>query len=184
MDDITLLVGRNLKKLRSKHDLSLDAISEATGISKAMLSQIERGKSNPTVSTLWKIATGLKVPFSTFMEQDDLRYEIISADTLTPVLECDGLMKIYSFFPFDANKHFEILSIELQPGAAHHSPNHADGVEEYIFVFAGTLQIGLGEEKITLRTGQALKFLANQPHAYANTQDTLCRFQNLIVYQK
>lgn len=184
MEDPTRLIGYNLKKLRQKNKLSLDLVAELTGISKGMLSQIERGKSNPTVSTLWKIATGLKIPFSAFMENDKPTYEIISCADSEPLLECDGKMKIHPFFPFDAANHFEILYIALEPGCFHQSPRHADGVSEYIFVFAGRLQLTLGETTLTLETGQALKFSADLAHAYANLDAETCTFQNLIVYPK
>lgn len=184
MDDPSALIGLNLKELRYKRSLSLDDISSATGISKAMLSQIERGKSNPTVSTLWKIATGLKVPFSAFMEKREADYEVISCANLEPLLECEGKMKIYPFFPFDAGKNFEILSIELACGCSHQSPPHATGVEEYIFVFSGKLEMTLGTSNILLKQGEALKFNANLPHTYSNNEFETCTFQNLIVYNR
>ena len=184
MEDPSSLIGRNLKELRQKRGLSLDDISAATGISKAMLSQIERGKSNPTVSTLWKIATGLKVPFSAFIEKPKADYEIISCGKLEPLLECDGKMKIYPFFPFDAGKNFEILSIELADGCSHQSFPHAAGVEEYIFVFSGELEMTLGASKVLLKQGEALKFNAVLPHAYTNPGAKTCTFQNLIVYNR
>ena len=64
MDNV---LGSNLRKLRTERGLSLDETSKLTGVSKAMLGQVERGESSPTVSTLWKIAAGLKVTFSSLM---------------------------------------------------------------------------------------------------------------------
>ncbi len=66
MENLTLVIGNKLKNIRNSRNLSLDDVAELTGVSKAMLGQIERGKSNPTVSTLWKISTGLRVSFSSF----------------------------------------------------------------------------------------------------------------------
>jgi transcriptional regulator with XRE-family HTH domain len=182
MKEISQLIGQNLRSIRKKQNLSLDEVSACTGVSKPMLGQIERGKSNPTVSTLWKIATGLKVPFSVFMEQPDITYKVMSYEDLSPIKECDGLMNIYPMFPFDIKNNFEILYITLEPKCIHQSPKHDIGVEEYIFIIEGVLHISLGEEEIVLKQGQALKFLANTIHIYSNKEDIRCLFQNLIVY--
>ncbi len=63
MDAIQDIIAKNLVKLRKHRNLTLDQVSELTGVSKAMLAQIEKGKSSPTVTTLWKIANGLQVSF-------------------------------------------------------------------------------------------------------------------------
>ena len=65
--DITQHLATTLKALRQARGWSLSKLAEETGVSKAMLGQIERNESSPTVSTLWKIATGLNVPFSAFI---------------------------------------------------------------------------------------------------------------------
>lgn len=70
MDDIQAIIAKNLVKLRKTRNLTLDQVSELTGVSKAMLGQIEKGKSTPTVTTLWKIANGLQVSFSVFLKED------------------------------------------------------------------------------------------------------------------
>ena len=70
MQNQTQTISKNLAKLRLQNRLSLDKLSERSGVSKAMLSQIERGESNPTVNTLWKIATGLRVSFYDLLQED------------------------------------------------------------------------------------------------------------------
>ena len=66
MDNQT--IGKQLKKTRQNRNMTLDELAEVTGVSKPMLGQIERGQSAPTVTTLWKIATGMKIPFSSFLQ--------------------------------------------------------------------------------------------------------------------
>jgi len=68
MEAMNLKIGEKLKSLRTTRTLSLDDVSSLTGVSKPMLGQIERGQSIPTVTILWKIATGLKTPLSYFLE--------------------------------------------------------------------------------------------------------------------
>ncbi|MDY5211800.1 helix-turn-helix domain-containing protein [Intestinibacter sp.] len=68
-------VGRNLKRLRKSLGLSLDEASKLTGVSKAMLGQIEREESSPTISTLWRISSGLKINFISLL--DDNKSELV-----------------------------------------------------------------------------------------------------------
>lgn len=63
MDPVNFAVAQNIKRLREKQKLSMDELSRLSGVSKSMLAQIERGDGNPTLSSLWKIANGMRVPF-------------------------------------------------------------------------------------------------------------------------
>lgn len=184
MNNLNLIIGTKLKNIRSKRNLSLDEVTKLTGVSKAMLGQIERGQSNPTVSTLWKIATGLKVSFSFFIDenQDDLK--IVSQDEISPIIEEDNKMKLYPIFPFDANRGFEIFTIELEPDCNHISNPHNSGVEEYIIVTEGEIELNIGDKKLTLRKGNSIKFTANIQHVYKNTTNYKAIFQNIIFYYK
>jgi len=184
MKALNLIIGNKLKDIRNKRKLSLDEVTKLTGVSKAMLGQIERGQSNPTVSTLWKIATGLKVSFSLFIDenQDDLK--VIDQNDISPIIEDNNRMKLYPIFPFDANKGFEIFTIELEPGCNHISTPHNDGVEEYIIVTEGKIEININDEKFILQKGNSLRFMANSPHSYKNINQEMSVFQNIILYFK
>jgi len=184
MKNLNLIIGNKLKDIRNKRNLSLDEVAKLTGVSKAMLGQIERGQSNPTVSTLWKIATGLKVSFSLFIDenQDDLK--VINQNDISPIIEDNNRMRLYPIFPFDANKGFEIFTIELEPGCNHISTPHNDGVEEYIIVTEGQIEININDEKFILQKGNSIRFMANSPHTYRNINQDRSVFQNIILYLK
>lgn len=184
MENLNFIIGENLKNIRKKRNLSLDDVASLTGVSKAMIGQIERGKSNPTVSTLWKIATGLKIPFSFFMENKSVNYEVINCYDIQPILEEDNKMKIYTIFPFDTKNNFEILTIDLEEDCVHSSPKHDDFVEEYIIVTEGTLEMEFEGEKVELKKGSSIRFSANINHTYRNNEKEKCTFQNIIVYGK
>ncbi|MDU7763234.1 MAG: helix-turn-helix transcriptional regulator, partial [Enterobacter asburiae] len=77
--DITLHLATTLKTLRQARGWSLSKLADETGVSKAMLGQIERNESSPTVSTLWKIATGLNVPFSAFITPEADRQAVFDS---------------------------------------------------------------------------------------------------------
>ncbi|GAA0076664.1 helix-turn-helix domain-containing protein [Clostridium sp. CTA-5] len=184
MKDLNLIIGNKLKDIRNKRSLSLDEVAKLTGVSKAMLGQIERGQSNPTVSTLWKIATGLKVSFSLFINEDQDDLKVIHQNDISPILEDDNRMRLYPIFPFDVNKGFEIFTIELELGCNHISTPHNDGVEEYIIVTEGQLEINIDDKKFILKKGDSIRFMANKPHVYKNVNQGKSVFQNIILYFK
>lgn len=177
-------IGKNLNSVRKKRGLSLDKVAELTSVSKAMLGQIERGESTPTINTLWKIATGLKVSFSSLLANGEEGKEtlLIHHSEITPIIEENGQMRIYPQFIFDINRGFEAFIIELEPGCSHRSPPHDEGVEEYISLIEGALEIVIGENVYRLNKGDAIRYLANKEHIYLNLSDQLTSFHHLIYY--
>lgn len=184
MKDLNLIIGNKLKIIRNTRNLTLDEVSKITGVSKAMLGQIERGQSNPTVSTLWKIANGLKVSFSLFIEENQNDLQIIHQNEVTPIIEDNKKMSLYPIFPFDVNKSFEIFTIELNPGCNHISNPHNDGVEEYIIVTEGEIVIDIDSKSFELKKGDSIRFIANKSHTYKNIKENKAVFQNIINYSK
>lgn len=176
-------IGKNLKNARLKRELSLDKLAQLTNISKAMLGQIERGESSPTLNTLWKLATGLKTSFSALLSgqaaQQDQLVRLHEAQVLE---EEGGLMKIYPQFIFDHIRGFEVFRIELAPGCVHHSEPHDAGVEEYVFVAEGELTIQIADKTYTLQPGDALRYFADKQHSYGNFSDKPAAFQHTIYY--
>lgn len=184
MEKMNSVIGNNLKEIRTRRDLSLDNVARLTGVSKAMLGQIERGQSSPTISTLWKIATGLKVSFSSLIEEENEDLKIINQEEINPIIEDNERMRLYPIFPFDANKGFEIFTIELEPGCNHISTPHNEGVEEYIIVTEGEIEMKINDKLYKLKKGNSIRFMGNRPHEYNNTSMAKGVFQNIILYYK
>lgn len=177
-------IGKNLNNVRKKRRLSLDKVADLTSVSKAMLGQIERGESTPTVNVLWKIATGLKVSFSSLLGngEEDKETLLIRHSETDPIIEENGQMRIYPQFIFDSNRGFEAFIIELESGCSHRSPPHDEGVEEYISLIEGVLEIGINENVFVLNKGDAIRYLANKEHFYHNLSDRRTSFHHLIYY--
>lgn len=108
--DIAQHLSATLKTLRQQRGWSLSRLAEETGVSKAMLGQIERNESSPTVATLWKIATGLNVPFSAFIVADE-------AGEPTAFDPQQQAMVVTPLFPWDPVLRFDHFSI-TRPGRA------------------------------------------------------------------
>lgn len=168
-------IAQHLKQLRKTQGLSLDAVAKLTGVSKAMLGQIERQESSPTISTLWKIASGLDASFSAFFattaqEKNDF-------DNFPQ----DPNMKVKAIFPYESDTRIEVMEVLLTNHHEQHSEPHATRVIEHVQVLSGELSVFFDKSWHDLKTGQSLRFHADQPHGYkALTEST--SFQNIICY--
>ncbi|SHK13615.1 helix-turn-helix domain-containing protein [Desulforamulus aeronauticus] len=182
MIDPTSNIGAVLKRVRFQRDLTLEDTSNLTGVSKAMLGQIERGESNPTISTLWKISTGLRISFSELLGSETYNYDPISINDLEPVFELEEKMILYNVFPYNPISGFEYFYIRLLPGAKHVSMPHNNSTEEYIVVTQGTLVQTVEDQSFELSAPAALAFKSNKHHTYSNPYDTEVVFQNIVKY--
>lgn len=181
MSDLTSVIGYNLARIRKKKGLSLDKLAESSGVSKAMIGQIERGESNPTVNTLWRIATGLHVSFSELLTEEKSAVELVRFSELHAFSDSDGIT-VYPLFAFDQDKRIEIFTITLAPNCCHLSDPHDEGSEEYLIISEGTLELVVGAENYKLGPGDAVRYRADKPHIYRNDTDEVVRFHNIIYY--
>lgn len=174
--DIAAHLSDTLKALRQARGWSLTQAADQTGVSKAMLGQIERQESSPTVATLWKIATGFNVPFSAFIGPSEASER--------PIYDAHQGMTAEPLFPFDEHLGFDLLVVTLAPGAMSESTAHELGAIEHVVVISGELQLRLKGEWQTLAAGEGQRFHADQTHAYRNQTAEPVRFHSLIHYAR
>ena len=180
---IKAIVAHNIRAAREKRKLSLDQVAQKSGVSKSMIGQIERGETNVSISTLWKIASGLHVPFTRLLENANARPVQVGRDTLEPVVSEDGLFHLFPFFPIDAERNFEILYLELEPGAESASDPHAAGTQEFLVVLGSELEVALGDKTYHVTPGSGMSFQADQPHLYRNRTGQPLQAVNIIYYR-
>jgi len=170
-------IASHLKSERKKKGLSLDATSKLTGVSKAMLGQIERGESSPTISTLWKIASGLETSFSAFFANDpDLR-----SNELT--FPDDARMQVTTLFPYKADSGMEMFEITLTDFHQQMSSPHGVGVIEHVHVLKGRLKLFFDNQWHEFNQGESVRFFSDQPHGYEAESESVT-FQNIVCYPR
>src|SRR5699024_5032657 len=106
-----------------------------------------RGDSTPTVTTLWKIADGLKISFSSLITRPQKAMQVIRKEDTQLVTENDKRYRVYNVVPFSPEKLFEVYNVEIDPGSGHSSDPHTPGVEEYIFINKGRLTMDIRSEE-------------------------------------
>lgn len=179
---ITAAVSQNIRQLRERKKLTLDAAAAATGVSRSMLAQIEKGDANPTISVLWKIANGYKVSFTSLLEQAPEPATIIRADAAEPIVEDGGRYVNHLAFAFDEQRAFETYRIVIAPGGSLRAEPHLPGTEEYITVFMGSVTIEVAGQEFCLKEGDSIRFLADTTHSYHNNGEKDALMSMLLYY--
>ncbi|HSY41456.1 MAG TPA: XRE family transcriptional regulator [Polyangia bacterium] len=168
--DVLPALGPNLRRLRSKRGLSLERLARRSGVSRAMLSQIELGQSAPTINVLWKVARALEVPFSSLIDR-----AASNAATVLParsgklLSNQDGTFTSRALFPFDERRNrTEFYELRLKPAGEEQAHPHPAGTTENLVVTAGAVEIEVDNVAHRLEVGDAILFSADVPHSYRN----------------
>ncbi len=182
-DQLTQHIGNTLRRLRKERSWTLDQLAQATGVSKPMLGQIERGESNPTVVTLWKIAKGLELPFSAFLQSIERpEVTVVRQENQPVVLDDDRNYVVRNILAIRNPQPAELYLAQLFPGCSHSAEAHGVNVTEGLWVVKGQLTLALDDQLYVLGEGDSVHFRADVPHVYTNRGDTPCEFLILMVY--
>lgn len=182
-DELGELIGANLKRIRTKRGLSLEALAKAAGVSRAMIGQIETGRSMPTIGLLWKITSALDIPFSTLMgggERANLR--VMRAADAKLLTSKDGSFTSRALFPFEGERKTEFYELVMKPRSVEKAGAHAPGTVENIVITKGRVEISVGMDHVTLEAGDATWFNADLPHSYANPGEDEAVMYMVITY--
>lgn len=174
------IIATNLKRLRAERGLSLGKLSELSGVSKVMLSQIEKGESSPTINTLWKIASGLQVSYTKLIDEQIEVPSVIRKDESARV-DHEGY-RVYHYSTANPARDFEFFNGELDPHAEFTSEGHGVNTHEYVLVTKGEMILLYGGEEYILLEGDFVHFDCTQPHTYKNRGDSMTEFTNIVYY--
>jgi quercetin dioxygenase-like cupin family protein len=146
-------------------------------VSRAALSQIEGGRTNPTLAVLWKIAVGLDVPFHELLGAgQSVAGHVLRGGDALPLRSADGRTESRLLSPGGSSANAEVYELRLKPRAVHKSEPHAKGTTETMIILTGSLRLEVGDQTFDLATGDSVFFSADVEHAYENrsTRETRC----------
>jgi transcriptional regulator with XRE-family HTH domain len=168
--DLPAIVGKNLRRLRIRQGHSLERLAKHSGVSRAMLGQIETGKSTPTIGLLWKVATALGVPFASLIATDDAHGPFVLRRKNAKLLSSNqGQFTSRALFPFDSERQVEFYELRLSPLHREDADAHAPGTRENLVVAKGAIELTTGTDRpIILTEGDAVLFDADVRHSYRN----------------
>jgi XRE family transcriptional regulator, regulator of sulfur utilization len=175
-------VAENLRAQRKRRAMSLDELAQLTGVSRAALSQIETRKTNPTISVLWKIASGLGIAFADLIGETRAELAVLRRGEAQPLRSMDGKFESRPLMPASGIPQVEMYELRLAARARHVSEPHGPGTREIVVVLSGAMRMTVGDHSDDLGPGDSVVFDANKPHVYENSGGSEARYHNVIVY--
>ncbi len=167
--DLAPVVGSNLRRLRTRRGLSLERLAQISGVSRAMLGQIELGQSAPTINVLWKIARALEVTFSALISARTQSGALVLRSSESKILTSkDRTFSSRALLPFDEPRRVEFYELRLAAGSVEDADAHPPGTSENLVCTAGTVEIDVSGDTHKLEAGDSILFEADTPHAYRN----------------
>ena len=164
-------IGENVKKLRQNEGWSLDELSLHSGVSKAMLSNVESGKVNPTIATLWKIALAFEVDFNVLLRGEGNKVKLFTVCRHEDLISLDvGVpgARIIVLSPPSMADDLELYTLELAPGSLLESEPHTAGTQDFVTVLSGRVEVVAGERATTLETDDMVHYQCDVHHSIRN----------------
>lgn len=170
--DINAQLAQRLRGLRAEHGLTLDALAERTGVSRSMISLIERGESSPTAAVLDRLAAGLGVTLaSLFAEQESRAASPLSRRSEQRVWrDPDSGYVRRNLSPPGFSSPIELVEVVMPAGArvAYDTGRRFVGVSQQIWIIEGEVELSLGDETYRLFAGDCLCMDIEQPTIFRN----------------
>jgi transcriptional regulator with XRE-family HTH domain len=167
VDGFVRAVAANVRTLRQQADLTLAELAAAASLGKSTLAQLESGRANPSVETLWAIAAALQVPFGRIVEEERPSLRVVRARDVPAMHSAEtpgwaGRLLAASH----RRSTFDLYSLDLEAGAVRHAEPHHPGVVEHLALVTGRLRAGPQAGPVDLDAGDLVTFSADVPHVY------------------
>src|SRR5580692_3024123 len=182
--DLGEVIAANLRRLRTARRMSLATLAARADVAKATLANLEQGRGNPTIETLWSLALGLGVAFSDLLE--DRR------DTAAVIVRAQQGARVHGSTPggkldlrlldrIERGGLVEVFDLFLPAGTEHLGTPHGSGVVERVFVYTGTITVGPVSDPLLLGPGDYARYGGDRAHVY-RSPDEDCHGMLLVGY--
>jgi len=179
-------VGAALQRLRLARGLTLEDLSRIAGVSKSMLSQIEREKANPTIAITWRLANALGVQIGELLvtaERETETIRVIDAhETPTlPGLHAGYVLRILG--PLELASKYEWYELTLSPGGELASQGHDPGAQEHLTLLHGSVEVEVGSDKKKVKLGSTARYTGDQQHIIRNVGKTEAKALLVVIHR-
>jgi transcriptional regulator with XRE-family HTH domain len=175
VDTFVRAVASNVRALRMDAGLTLNDLATAAGLGKSTLAQLESGKANPSVETLWAIAAALRVPFARLVEEERTALRVVRASDVPPMHSAEAPGWAGRLLAASHGRGtFDLYTLDLDEATVRHADPHHTGVVEHLIVVVGRLRVGPETGPVELAGGDLVTFAADVPHVYEALETTHC----------
>jgi transcriptional regulator with XRE-family HTH domain len=169
-EELAQRLSERIRRFRAGKKWSLEALARASGVSKSMLSQIERAEVNPTLAVLLSIARAFQLTIGDLVEADHpaQTMHVIRHDDRQYHYRTEKTYRIRTLSPLNLEKEVEFYEVELQPHAELRSSAHYEGTREFLTVQRGRVRVESAGAAVELWRGDSVSYRADVPHAIVN----------------
>ncbi len=184
-DPASEFLCQRVTELRQQHRFTLEQLAAASGVSRSMLSQIERGRANPTLAVTYRIAQAFGISIGELVDDPSASagIEVVYGNDPATLFRADHECRIRTLSPLHQEKSVEFYEIRLQPRTRLASSAHYDGTRELFTVAEGRAQITSGGSSCDLGNGDTAQYRADADHCIANPGDELLRGYLVVTYK-
>lgn len=174
MNDVTPpQIGPVIQKARKARHLTLEQLARLSGVSRSMLSQIERSETNPTFAVVWSLTQALNIEFADLVSGDAVArrsalIDVVPADHVPLIASPDGACRLKILSPPTLAGKTEWYLVEIEPGGALTSAPHAQRTREHFTALTDGIAVTSGETTTALMAGEVARYAADVPHAISN----------------
>jgi transcriptional regulator with XRE-family HTH domain len=177
--------GARVRELRQGRRWSLEALSRASGVSRSMLSEIERGEASPTLALALAIARALGARLGDMVEgQHTSPLQVVRHNDPAFHYQTDGDCQIRTLSPLDADRMLEYYRLDFERGGELRSQPHFTGTREIVYVDVGRIRVESGDDDVVLTAGDSVTFAADVPHAIVNVGRSRARAYLIDLFPK
>lgn len=184
-DATSRLLGERVSQLRQLQELTLEQLAAASGVSRSMLSQIERGRANPTLAVTQRIAQTFGISIGELVDDPNAgpAIDVVRGDDSATLFRADAECELRTLSPLQLEKNIEFYAIRLQPGAELSSTAHFEGTREMFSVNSGSAVVSAGSSEVTLGEGDTAHYRADVAHCIRNTADAQLTGYLVVSYR-
>jgi len=179
-------LAARLRELRRLHGWSLDELSAASGVSRSMLSEVERGVANPTLGLTHAIARAFDMTIGELVDEQATwpsAMHVVRADDREYHYRTSAGCSVRTLSPLVAGRHVELYEVRLEASAELRSSAHFGGTRELVTVNRGRIRIESGDEVEQLAAGDSAEYRADVDHAIVNAGRALAIVYLVDVYR-
>ena len=185
-DPVQASLCSRVRQLRQKKGWTLEELAAASGVSRSMLSEIERGNANPTLAVAFRIAQAFSMSLGELVETPaaSFQVDVIRAQDRAFHYRSDNDCSIRTLSPLHLEKAVEFYQIVLRPGGALVSSAHFEGARELLTLHSGAVRVTSGGDSALLRKGDSAHYRADVPHSIQNTSAAEAVCYLVVTYVK
>lgn len=170
IEPLSQYVCERIRQLRKRRSWTLQQLASTSGVSRSMLSQVERGSANPTLSVAFRIAQAFGISLADLVDgaTAEQGMDVIRKTEEQFVFRDDDNCKIRTLSPLNLEKDVEFYEVTLHPKGRLESAAHFQGTREFLTVQSGSIEVQSGEVSVVLRKGDSVQYAADVDHSINN----------------